>query len=626
MPKRLTINRRDFLGGVALSTAAGALAPLDLLAAPREEAALTHSYPPALTGLRGSQPGSFDVAHSMAWGGKQYAQPQEQTDADYDLIVVGAGISGLAAAFFWRQAKGPDARILILDNHDDFGGHARRNEFTVDGQLLVGYGGSQSIDTPSAYSTVSAQLLRDVGIDTERFYGYFDQDFHQRNQLERGLYFPAEIYGSDLTLPGIAALRRESAEKLRAEDIAAYPLPAAAKTALLTLMNSEQNPLSAMPKNQRTEWLRQRSYRDFLLQTAGVPEDVYYLFRDSVRGWWGVGWDALSALEATRLGMPGTAHLDVPINANAAARDEPYIFHFPDGNAGVARALVRQLLPKVLPGETMEDLVLAEADYGQLDSPGNACRLRLNSTAVDMRHTPDQSLVDVSYVRGGKTYRSRARHAVMAGYNAMLPLICPELPAEQREAIDYATKVPLIYISVATRNWRAFAELGLHSVSVVQTDFMHSFGMDFPVSMGGVEFPKTPDEPCILHGTVIPCAPDQGYTAREQHVIGRREIYAMSWSDIEKRTLRQLDGALGAGGFDSARDVAAITANRWPHGYAYEYNDLSDPAQYTRQNGPHVLGAQQIGRISIANSDAAAYAFVDGAIDAAHRAAQEQLS
>jgi spermidine dehydrogenase len=166
----------------------------------------------------------------------------------------------------------------------------------------------------------------------------------------------------------------------------------------------------------------------------------------------------------------------------------------------------------------------------------------------------------------------------------------------------------------------------MHSIDIPQSSFLHSFGMDFPVSMGSVRFPASPREPAILHGSFIPCAPDSGLPAKEQHRIGRRAIYEMRWEDFESRLLRQLEGALGRAGFDAGRDIAAITINRWPHGYAYEYNDLSDPPEYSPQHGPHLLGARQLGRISIANSDAAAYAFVDGAIDAARRATHEQLA
>lgn len=622
---RTGITRRDFLGGVALGTTASTLSPLELFA-DTHKTPLGTGYPPALTGLRGSQPGSFEVAHAMAWDGKRFAQPATQTDAEYDLIVVGGGISGLASAFYWQQEKGADAKILILDNHDDFGGHARRNEFTVDGKQLIGYGGSQSIDTPGSYSPAAAKLLTDLGIFTDRFYEYFDREFADRHDLGRGFYFSQEKYGANKTLPGIDVWRDEGSHQLDAADISDYPIDENAKSALLRLVNGTHNPAADVPQADRAHWLRTRSYRDLLLNDLDMPESVYFLFRDTARGLWGVGWDALSALDAAKIGMPGTSHLNLPKSVIDAEHDEPYIFHFPDGNASVARALVRKLIDGALVGSTMEDLVLSGTDYAALDKPDNACRLRLNSTAVDVRHSASEERVDVSYVRDGKTYRSRAKHVVLACYNALIPHICEELPEHQREAIDYATKVPLVYVSVAVRNWQAFANLGMSGVNVIQPEFMHSFGLDFPVSMGGVSFTNDPAQATILHGSVTPCEPDKGLNARQQHVIGRRKLYAMTWADMESHIVGQLGGALASGGFDPERDIAGITANRWPHGYAYEYNDYSDPVDYSPSNGPHLVGAQQIGRISIANSDASAYAYVNGAIDAAYRATREQLS
>jgi spermidine dehydrogenase len=619
--RKARITRRDFLQGAALAAGTCALSPLELLA--RQGGAAP--YPPALTGLRGSQPGSFDVAHAIGWEGRRFTPPQQQTDGEYDLVVVGGGISGLAAAFFWRQRFGPDKRILILDNHDDFGGHARRNEFTVDDRLLVGYGGSQSIDTPSSYSPAASQLLKDVGIFTERFYDYFDQDFYRRRGMGSGIWFSREVYGRDVTAPGLD-LWNDPTGGLSRDTIAAFPIGDAARSALAGLLGSDTNHLSDVAADERLAWLASHSYRDFLLRKAQVPEDVYYLFRDGMRGWWGVGWDAVSALEAARMEMPGTRHLDLPATPGQSStdRDDPYIFHFPDGNAGVARALLRQLIPDAMPGESMEDLVLARADYGRLDRADNRCRLRLDSTAVDLRHAPGDMSVDVTYVRNGSVERVRGRHAIFAGYNAMLPHICRELPDDQREALGYAEKIPLVYITVALRHWRPFAELGMQQIAVPQTELMHSFGMDFPVSMGGVEFPQNPDQPALVHGSYIPCAPDLGLPPREQHRMGRREIYELSFDEFERRILRQLDGALGRAGLDVERDVAGLTVNRWPHGYAYEYNALYDPPEYGRDAGPHVLGARQLGRISVANSDAAAYAFVNGAIDAARRAVDEQ--
>jgi spermidine dehydrogenase len=341
---------------------------------------------------------------------------------------------------------------------------------------------------------------------------------------------------------------------------------------------------------------------------------------------WGFGFDALSALEGARYYMPGTWHA-WPLVENEVSDDEPYIHHFPDGNASVARALVRRLIPQALPGpDTMEALAVTPVDYTQLDRRTNNTRVRLHSTAVDVRHVDAGKAVDVTYVQGGNAQRVRGKHAVLACYNRTVPHLCRELPDDQVEAIRIAEKVPLAYINIALRNWTAFAELGYHEFHIPQADLMHSFGMDFPVSMGDYHYARSPDDPVVLHGSFAPTVPDQGLTERQQHVAGRARMLEMSFADFETQIVRQLSGALEGGGFDAERDVAAITVNRWPHGYAYEYNELYDPPEWNPKNGPHLVGARQIGRISIANSDASAYAYANGAIDAAVRAVSEQLA
>lgn len=624
MAMKLQISRRDFLNGVALGAVAGStLSPLDILAASPSPAA----YPPGLTGLRGSHIGSFEVAHALSLGGARYPIPKSQTDSVYDLIVVGGGLSGLAAAFYYRQRRGEGARILILDNHDDFGGHAKRNEFEVDGRSLIGYGGSQSIDTPSSYSAAARQLLIDVGINTERFYDYFDRRFFSDRKMSGGIYFSADEYGRDVTAPEFGGYYGSPPTAGFEELLKAYPLDSDAYAALIDLINSDKDCLAGTSRDAKIDRLRRTSYRDYLLKNVAVPEEVYYLYRDTIRGLWGVGWDALSALEAYRSEMPGTRGLalgELPATGHDA--DDPYIFHFPDGNAGIARAIVRHLVPDALPGNSMEDLVSTPANYAALDRTGSNVRVRLNSTAVDVRHTADQKTVDVTYVRGGDVSRVRGKHVVLACYNSLVPHICSELPQEQAEAMAYATKVPLVYINVAIRNWQALANLGFNHISIPKPRLMHSFGMDFPVSIGDYQFTQKPSEPTVLHGTYVPTTPDQGLSAREQHVLGRRELYEKTYTEMEAAIVGQIQGALAPGGFDAERDIAAITVNRWPHGYAYEYNDLSDPAGWGPLNGPHIRGRAQIGRISIANSDASAFAYVDGAFDAADRAVNEQIS
>ena len=632
MAKKLSITRRDFMNGFAMSLTAGtALSPFELLAM-NEQTGKGVFYPPELTGLRGSHPGSFEVAHALARHGTSWPEPSDQTDRDYDVVVVGGGISGLSAAYLYRQRLGREARILILDNHDDFGGHAKRNEFTVDGKQLICYGGSQSIAEPGSWSPVGKKLLKDVGIHTEHFYDYFDRNYFKDRKLGRGLYFSRDQYGKDYVSDNIlgdnslSSTETEDNEQEIIDIINAYPIAEASKAALIKLLSETENYLLGMGSQEdKINLLRRTSYSDFLRKYANIQEEVVQLFRDMSRGLWGVGWDALSALDAYKSQMPGTRRLNLELVNESYERGEPYIFHFPDGNAGFARSIVRDLIPSAIPGTTMEDIVKARVDYDGLDLASSMVRIRLNSTAVKVQHTPSEKAVDVTYIKDGRSYRVRGAHVIMACYNSIIPHICPEVPDAQKEAIAYATKMPLVYISIAVRNWKAFSNLGYRSFYIPQPSLMHSIGLDFPVSMGGYNFTQNPEEPTVIHGTYVPLDPDKGLNARQQCIAGRTRLYEMSFDDFEENIVSQMSGALHGGGFDAERDIVAITVNRWPHGYAYEYIDYSDPVEFNPQNGPHIAGRAQIGRISIANSDASAYAYLTGAIDAADRAVNEQL-
>jgi spermidine dehydrogenase len=174
---------------------------------------------------------------------------------------------------------------------------------------------------------------------------------------------------------------------------------------------------------------------------------------------------------------------------------------------------------------------------------------------------------------------------------------------------------------VAIRNWTAFHKLGIRQI--VSPGSYHSFTMlDFPVSLGTYQFPSHPEEPMVLFMLRTPCKP--GLPRRDQYRMGRFELISTPFSAFERNIREQLNRMLSPTGFDSARDIAAITVNRWAHGYAYEYDSLSDP-HWEPDKRPCVIGRKQFGRISIANSDAGASAYTNVAIDQAYRAVQEQL-
>lgn len=617
------------MNGVALGiVAGGTLSPLEVAAYFGERQNLKGYYPPGLTGMRGSHVGSFEVAHDLAQMGKSWKQPEEQTDTTYDLVVVGGGISGLAAAWLYRQQTDAKAKILILDNHDDFGGHAKRNEFEVDGHKLIGYGGSMSLEEPAYYSKVAKKLLKDISIHVKRFYSYYDQSFFSSRNLGNGIYFHKQAYGVNRLVKDPFPDAYNVNNKANIENaVGAFPVQEDTKKALIKMLKHNKDYLAHLSDVEKVNTLRSTSYTDFLQKYAGITQEGAVILRDKLIGVWAVGWDALSALEGARLGMPGTGGLKLSDHQiGLESSDEPFIFHFPDGNAGVARALVRGLIPSAVPGTTMEDLVTSRVNYAGLDLEDSNVRIRLNSTAVNVRHDKDGKKVDVTYIQNGKASRVRGRHVILGCYNNIIPYICPEVPAAQKKALEYAVKAPLVYLSIAIRNWQAFSRLGYESIFIPKGNLMNSVTMDYPVSMGKYNFTTRPDQPTVLHGNYIPSVPDEGLNAREQFKIGRQKLYQLSFADFEADIFDKMDGALSAGGFDAERDIAAITINRWPHGYAYEYMDLSDSADWGPERGPHIAGREQIGRISIANSDASASAYIDGAIDAAARAVDEQIA
>ena len=603
------ITRRDFLNGTQVAIGAAMLSPwTELLGTVPANGADQHYYPPALTGMRGAHAGSWETMHARV-AGKSW--PGGKPGEKYDLVVVGGGISGLSTAHFYRQ-KHPGARVLVLDNHDDFGGHAKRNEFRINGDTRIGYGGTESIDTPSAYSRVAKQLLVDIGIDTNKFYDAFDQGLYSSLGLSKGIVFDRETFGEQKLVVGYGKLAWE-------EFASRAPLNEQARKDLIRIQTEKADYLPGLSQEEKQRKLHKVSYETFLRDYARVDPQLLEMYRKWGTSFWCVGIDEIpaSSVQSYDGGMPG---LDHTLIRQGSRGDEPYIFHFPDGNASVARLLVRSMIPDALPGATMEDAVTSRLDYSRLDKDNQAVRIRLNSSAVNVVHSPDQKAVDVTYVRGGEVFTVRASHCVMACYNAAIPYLCPELGETQKAGLAYNVKSPLCYVKVLVPNWRAFAELGM-DFAYYTKDFYKQVELDYPVSLGKYRGSMTPEDPMILHMCHVPFFSD--IKGPEQWREGRRQLLSTPFSVFEHHVRDQLDQALSGAGFDSDRDIHAITVNRWPHGYAYSPDLTWEPEWKSEAEKPWVIGRQPFGRIGIANSDAGAKADTNAAITQAYRAITE---
>ena len=622
------ITRRDFVEGTSVAIA-GSMLPGEILAtAPGANASsILKNYPPGQGGMRGSHTGSFEVAHKLARGGHKDWGPAEDADGMvYDLVVVGAGISGLSAAYFYQEAH-PDATILILDNHDDFGGHAKRNEFLHKGKPIIGYGGSQSIDSPGGFSKVAKQLLEDLQVEVDRFETAYDQEFAKRWGLGASIYFDRPTYGVDQVVPAPLlpwkTLMPMGESKLSMEQaIPTMPVSDEAKRQLLELYTQTKDRIPDQWIFGESSYMQSISYLDFLTKHMGVTDpEALGLFQHVLSD--ASGADLIPALWAMAFGLPGLGATSLGmfkglINWGLRKSVEPYIYHFPDGNASVARLLVRRLIPGVAPGNTMEDIVGAAFDYSRLDRKSSPIRLRLGSTAVHVRNSDDNKRnkeAEITYVQDGKTFQVRGHNCVLACYNQVIPHLCPQLPARQKEALSKLVKVPLVYTNVLLRNWQPWQKLGIGIANCPGT-YHHVAMLDLPVSLGSVEFSRNPEEPIVAHLNRMPSNP--GLSPAEQNKAGRMELLATSFETIERETRTHLAGMLGSAGFDPALDIEGITVNRWPHGYAWTPNPIFD--NYEDDELPNVVGRQRFGRIAIANSDAGAFPTMQEAIDQAHRA------
>jgi len=451
--------------------------------------------------------------------------------------------------------------------------------------------------------------------------------------LKSSLFFDRESFGEDRLVVGY------DSRSIR-KSIDRSPLNKSAKEDVVRLYETTENYFPGLTADQTREKLGNMSYHDYLVNVVQVDPVVVKLFQASFHGSLVVGPDAIPAIYFRDNGFPGFAGLvldDLPRdllvnepggqhgreNLERAREGDPDMY-FPDGNATITRLLVRSLVPGSLPGRDIDDSITAVLNYQQLDKPQNKCRIRLNSFVTDVRNEANNR-ASVTFMTGDRAYSVKGKDVVLACWNTVIPYIFPEISSDQKEALAYGVKSPLVYSGVLLSNWQSFVRAGISGVTAPGKTFSRT-GLQASTMMGQYSTNRNPDKPIVLRMSAYFDAPNQGLNRREQHLVGRNEMLNTSFSDFEFMIRDKLSRVLGPHDFDDERDILGITVNRWPHGYSYSYNPLSDSHKwaYTTSNDrPCVVGRQKVGRVAIANADASASPHTDAAINEAYRAVSE---
>ena len=591
------ITRRDFLQGVALT-----------VGAPRLRLGPSQR-------LDGQTPAAMALGHRVRDG--ELPADVVDTGEVYDLVIVGAGIAGLASAYLYYQ-EAPQGKlepsILLLDNHDELGGHARRNVMEYGGQRLIAPGGTFALEDVEDSPEEALEFFRRIGLDPARLVEYRDPKFRERFGLSPAVAFDSRVFGGTRT----TWVNRWN-ETPYEEYFARCPLSAAARKELVELYTTRKNYLPDAKELEAD--LHSMSWEKFVREKMGLGDDAVRFVDLYATDLIGLGCDAASALEGYAIGpgffgMGGEGFYE---EGGILKYGYQPVNRYPDGNYTVARQLLKGILPNAITGEnTMEGVFNGELRGEELDRSENRVRLRLSAMVTRIQQKGE--IVDIDYVRqDGEGWRVRARHVIMTGWGAVAKHVVPDLPEEQRRALEEYRYSSALYINVLLKHWRPIADIGAFEMYWPEgyCTWMH---VSDPLSVGEYRPEYHPNKPTIL--SMYKYIHKRGLEPGEQMQLGRYEMERKSFEEYEREIRSELNHVLGAHGFDAARDIAGITVNRWGHGYNY----FKEPGPKAKlESPPYRAGRQKLGRISFAGADAGGTPWTQAALLQAFRAVYEQL-
>ena len=607
------ITQRDFLNGVMLGAGTsllGAQAPLlasgPTLASPNQ-AWYGFGGIGDYASSHGNTPEVVARAHEIMQG--RFDDPAASAIKDpesYDVVIVGAGIAGLGAAFEFTKSRKANQSCLVLENHPIFGGESKRNEFEVNGQHLIAPQGANSFFVPAptggeaTYAKGDAHYYAELNVPRKFTY----QAWADEN---RRLQFGSDNYGFLYWLEQTASTgyffdpRSDETEARWVRDpwrnkLREMPYRSSDKQDLMTWRFGESKPYDGADYER---WLDTMSYKDYIEKVMGLGSAVTAHADPILASSVGLGCDAVSAYAAYAILLPG-------VNAfqPAELRDFSNLerHSFPGGNDGFARYFIKRIIPDAIEGtDSFEDILNQPVSFDAMDRAGQAVRLRLNSTVVRVEHEKSPAGSDhvlVTYVRENQLHRVRTRAVVMATGAWVNKYAVRDLPDSYAAAFAEFQHSAFLVANVALTNWRFLYELGITACRW-SGGFGTSCNIRQPMMVGDYQPPLTPDQPIVLSFYVPFYYP--GETARKQGTLGRTDMLGSSYAEYENRILAQMKRLFASAGFDAQRDVAGIILNRCGHAYV-----APTPGFYFGQNGrpaPRDVVRERFGRIAFGHSE-----------------------
>jgi spermidine dehydrogenase len=593
------VSRRDFLNATLLASGGllmGSATPLELLSAD------DWTGYGGVGDYRRSNGNTYEIVQAghRIRDGEFQTLPASAIDTGemYDCVIVGGGISGLAAALFFVRQAGTNRKCLILDNHPIFGGEAKGNEFEVDGHRLMAHQGSAVYFAQYPNSFISdfydsiglkspkLQYQSWGGASPEMALSRTPYDMLGSEPASYGFYFGSK-FGQR---PGMW-LTDPWGKKLQGA-----PISATAREELLKWRQGLQRP-EKTPQHHGDEISRQLdqvTLEVHMMKLYGISRETIRTFLSPVEGGYsGLGPDALSA------------YSDYAAEAMYPTDPDGQDQMFPRGNGDMARLMIKTLIPDSISGPaTMEGVCRGHVNFSALDRSSSNARVRLDSTAVWVQHDGEPAkseTVSVIYVGGNKLHRVKARTAVMAGGCWTTKHIVRDLPAAHREAYEQFYRSPCLMANVALRNWRFLYKMGISGFR-----WFEGIGNYAEVRrtalLGAESATISPDSPIVLNLKVLYSYP--GVPVADQGNRGRSEMLSTSFREYERQIRQQFTDMFAVAGFDARRDIAGVILNRWGHAYLNP-----QPGFFFGKDGKaapsEVLRKEPFGRIAFANTDLA---------------------